>query len=131
MNIHDMYPSKYLKAADLPEPRVFTMGSIGYQEIGDEQEKKPCLYFTEDKRGLILNRVNANMIASLYGPDTDGWTGKQIVLGAENVPFKGQIVPALRVQGRLPTSSHKGGQADPTVEQNTQDRDDLDDDIPF
>lgn len=100
MKIGELFPSKYLKATDLDGDEVFTMESLKQEELGDEA--KPVVHFEEIDKGLVLNRTNANTIASLYGQDTENWVGKQITLFATEVDFRGQQTLATRVRMRQP-----------------------------
>jgi hypothetical protein len=69
MNLNDAYPSKYLKASDLPEEgsMAVTIEAIRLGEIGRDKETKPVLYFEETGTGLICNKTNARTIARLLG----------------------------------------------------------------
>ena len=100
MKMAELFPSKYLKAIDLDADEVFTMESLKQEELGDEA--KPVVYFEEIDKGLVLNRTNANMIASQHGQDTEKWAGKRITLFATEVDFRGQQTLAIRVRMRPP-----------------------------
>ena len=54
------------------------------------------------------------VIASHFGNETNNWSGKQIELYIEKVPFQGMIVDAIRV--RLPSAPI---QDEPSVTQQT------------
>ena len=97
MNIDDMYPSKYLRAADLPRRGTTLMiDAIEQEKIGGDD--KYVLYFVKDEeRGLVLNKTNALTIADGYGKDTAEWSGRRIHLRTEKGPFQGGRVDALRV----------------------------------
>ncbi len=97
MNINDVFPSKYLKAADLQghEPTVI-ISRCEVEAIGDQ--RKLVLYFQGKEKGMICNRTNADRIAFLYSPDTDGWIGKPIILFTDMVSFQGKTMQALRVK---------------------------------
>ena len=98
MNINNVFPSKYLKAADL-QSREFTLriASIRLEDIGDD-DQKPVLYFENAKKGLVLNKTNANNCVVLYGAETDGWIGKPITLYSAWVDFQGRSVEAIRIR---------------------------------
>lgn len=105
INISDAFPSQYMKAdVDIPDDRdlIVTMDTVQMEEIGQGENKdsKPCLYFTDYDKALVLNKTNSNTIAGLYGPDTDGWTNKKIALFAQEVDFQGRQVLAIRVRLR-------------------------------
>lgn len=97
MNVDDLYPSKYLSAADLQgkEPTViitqFTM-----EKMTDGQNK-PCIYVNNRPKGVILNKTNAMAIASMYGKIIDGWIGKRIKLVKVWTDFQGKPVEAIRI----------------------------------
>jgi hypothetical protein len=115
----DMFPSKYLSAADLGgKPISLTIKSIK-AEMMQDGTAKPCVYFEDEPRGLILNKTNGNVLAEIFGYSTPDWYGKQIVLYPTTVDFQGKSVAAIRV--RAPKSAPPQGSQ----------YDDLDDAVPF
>lgn len=101
MHIGQAFPSAYLKAADLQGRSVnVLMDRVCMEDIGGDQ--KPILYFVGKDRGLVLNKTNGNIIAELYGFETDDWTGKMITLQPARVEFQGKIVDAIRVRLEVP-----------------------------
>jgi hypothetical protein len=107
MNINTAFPSKYLKGAEMEGDTVYTIDSVTIENVGssDKPEAKPVVMFRETEKGLVLNKTNANTIAGLYGPDTDGWAGKPITLFATEVDFQGQQTLAIRVRMKRPQPS--------------------------
>jgi hypothetical protein len=104
MNINDAFPSKYLKASDLPDEgsQAFTIEKIEIEEIGRNKEKKPVIYFEEGHKGLVCNKTNARTIAKLLGSeDSDDWTGKIISLFRAEVEFGGEMVESIRVRPKV------------------------------
>ena len=100
MNVNDIFPSKYLKAADLNnQEHSVRITEWSIEKLGEDS--KLLLQFSGHKKGLITNRTNADSIAHLYGPDTDGWIGKEIVLYPEMVNFGGKVTEAVRVKAPL------------------------------
>ena len=97
--VSEAFPSNYLKAADLKN-RTFkaTINKIVFEEIGQNKESKPIVYFDKVKKGLVLNKTNAVEIAATHGDQMEGWTGKEIELFSQMVPFQGQNVAAIRVR---------------------------------
>jgi hypothetical protein len=97
LNVDSMFPSKYLRAADLPRRGLtLVIDTIEEEEVGGD--RKFVLYFTGgEKRGLCLNKTNCLVIADAYGRDTDEWSGRSIHLRTERVPFQGSRVDAIRV----------------------------------
>lgn len=101
MNINEAFPSNYLKAADLQgRPFDLVIGRAEYEMIGND--RKLILYFQGAKKGMVLNKTNANNIAALYGPDTDHWYGQPVTLVEAMVDYQGKSVPAIRVRAPSP-----------------------------
>jgi hypothetical protein len=103
MNINDAFPSKYLKATDLPEEgsQVVTIEKIALEEVGLDKETKPVIYFEEFSRALVCNKTNARTIARALGSeDFDDWIGQKISLYRADVQFQGEMVEAIRVKGQ-------------------------------
>ena len=104
MKLHEMFPSKYLKAADIRGhdggALQVTISHLQQEFVSREnpEEQKPVLYFDGHKRGLVLNVTNGNAIGVLHGGDSDYWRGKDIELFATQVPFGQKIVDAIRVR---------------------------------
>jgi hypothetical protein len=91
---------KYLKAADLDKERKFRIKSATDEVVGmgDDKEHRLVLWFTNDERGLILNRTNIRVLRETFGDVVDSWVGKIIVVYPTSVDFRGKLVPALRVR---------------------------------
>lgn len=129
MNINEVFPSKYLKAADLQGRQVTVKIERADQEtIGDD--RKLVIYFQGKEKGFVCNKTNANNIAFIYGPDTDDWKGCEITLFEAMVDFQGKTVAAIRV--RAPQRKTQRPEAPQRQEPSRQPaRDDMDDVIPF
>jgi len=101
-NVNSMFPSKYLKAADLPVGRHVgvTIEEVTFEEVQGQGTKKNCpiVYFQGKEKGVVLNRTNANMIAEIAGSDeTEQWRGVRISLFSTKVDFQGRRVDAIRI----------------------------------
>jgi hypothetical protein len=97
--VSDAFPSPFLKAADLNNRTIkLKMDKVIFEEIGQEKDKKPVLYFADTKKGMVLNKTNATTIGAVHGQEFEGWTGKEIELFSQMVPFQGQNVPSIRVR---------------------------------
>jgi hypothetical protein len=108
MNINNAFPSKYLKSGDIEGDAdlLLTIDHVAVESVGqDDPEDKPIVYFREVDKGLVLNKTNASTIASLYGPETDGWVGKRIALYATEVAYQGKMTLSLRVRIKAPASA--------------------------
>jgi len=105
--LKDLFPSKYLRADDLPKPVLVTIDSVVEEELNDGKFK-PVVYFLEEKKGLVLNKTNAERIADITeSNDTDQWAGHQIVIYRDVVQFQGKTTPCVRVQPPAPAPAAK------------------------
>lgn len=97
----EQYPSKYLKADDLPAGRELRL-TIDYVERqampDDTAAEKPVIYFVGKQKGLVLNVTNGNEIASVLGDDMDLWQGKPVVMYRTTTLFAGRRVGAIRLR---------------------------------
>lgn len=101
VNINSAFPSDYLRADDLKGRTVkVTIDDVTMEKMGEDQ--KPVVHFVGKDKGLALNKTNALMIASSYGPDTDAWRGKEIEIRPDKTSFQGRIVDCIRVQMPAP-----------------------------
>jgi hypothetical protein len=100
--------SRFLKAQDLTTEKKFRIKSVTEEEIGigKDKERKLVVWFTNDERGLVLNRVNNRTIRGAFGDACDGWTSKVIAVFPTMAEFRGEMKPALRV--RIPPPKSNG-----------------------
>lgn len=141
MNINEAFPSNYIKASDLQgRSAPVVISHVVMEQLGDDN--KAVLYFFKKRKGMVLNKTNANSIASMYGEDTDGWEGKEITLYSAEVDFQGRMVEAIRIRapGDMTVTAwlaqQKRGNGRPPVNQvatggGETAHNDLDDEIPF
>ena len=101
----------YFKAVDLGADEIRLKIRAVTEEKMADRKMKLVVWFTNSKRGLVLNRVNNRAIRAAYGDAVDGWIGKIIVLFPTTAEFRGKMGPALRV--RIP-SPKDGYRAAPT-----------------
>jgi hypothetical protein len=104
---------RFLKAGDLGGEKKFRIKSVSAEEIGrDKKERKPIVWFTNDKRGLVLNTTNRHTLMGAFGDDMEAWADKIIVIFETMVDMGGRMVPALRVRIPAPKQATAGnGQA--------------------
>jgi hypothetical protein len=95
MNIHKLFPSTYLKAADIDHETNVTISRLQIEQVGDNE--KPVVCFLEFKKGMVLNKTNSTNIASLYGPETENWIGKKMLLATAMVDYQGKSMETLRL----------------------------------
>jgi hypothetical protein len=123
MNINTVFPSKYLRASDLQGREItVTISHLTMEEF--DGDPKPVAYFVGKEKGVALNKTNSTNIASAYGPETDDWQGKSVILYPAWVDFQGKSVEAIRIR---PNPSGRTA-APPPPPPST---DGLDDSIPF
>ncbi len=97
--VSDAFPSNFLKAADLNNRTVrVTIDKVIFEEIGQNKDKKPVMFFADVKKGMVLNKTNATTIGAVHGQEFEGWTGKEIELFSMMVSYQGQNAPAIRVR---------------------------------
>lgn len=147
MDIDAVYPTKYLKAADLQGRNVtVTIERVETEEIGfgRDKESKAVVYFHKSKRGLVLNITNKNAIKAAYGKETNDWIGKQLVMFPAMVDFAGDTVESIRVRAPSPQQTTKRSIArakeefgDEAAKEKHDERnpppfdDDMNDEVPF
>lgn len=100
MNINSAFPSNYIKASDLEGRAVnVTIREVKTEQVGQNKDTKPVLYFDGKTKGLVLNKTNARKIASIVGSaDTEDWTGLQIAIFPTETEFAGETVDCIRVK---------------------------------
>jgi hypothetical protein len=91
----------------MPTEKKLKIKNVTEEQIGPDKEKKLCVWFTNDARGLVLNKTNNRTIRGAFGDDTAGWIGKIIVLFPTTDEFRGRMVPVLRV--RIPPPKQVAG----------------------
>lgn len=103
MRIGAAFPSKYLRASDIPEGRQVqvVMDHVAIENVAgnsDPDDEKPVLYFRGKSKGMVLNKTNSTTISQVYGDETDDWSGKPLMLYASETTFQGKTMPCLRVK---------------------------------
>ena len=128
MNMNEAFPSKYIKAVDLKgQQMTLTMSNVELESFSNG-EQGYVLYFQGAKKGLSLNKTKTTTLMDAYGPDSDLWAGKQVILSPGKATFQGKRFDVVDVdipQGpaqQAPPPQAQEEEAGPTVP---------DDDIPF
>ena len=101
MNIDDVFPSNFLKAADLQgQTPTVTIDRIEMQDIGDD--RKAVIYFQGKQKGVVLNKTNATNISERHGKETGNWIGKKVTLYRTTCnAFGDKNRPCIRVRGEV------------------------------
>lgn len=136
MRISDIFPSKYVKAADLQgRPVTLAIKDVRVEEMtnhSNEKERKAVVYFEKATKGLVLNRTNAQIIANLYGDETDHWRGKRVTLYPTRVKAFGTMQDCIRVKEEIPAQPKPTAPAPQVEEAEIDDIEDITDvDNPF
>lgn len=103
MKLSEMYPSNLLKSQDVTDAggeMELTIANIEIKEFDSDngKERKPIIVFAEDNKRMVCNKTNGNILAEMFGDETDAWLGKKITLIVQEVDFAGKRTPAIRVK---------------------------------
>jgi hypothetical protein len=100
VNVDHLFPSRFLKPADLGEAApIVTIARLVVEAVGARRERKPVLYFEHKRKGLIVNKTIATQVAAALGKsETDDWPGGRIRLFVTTTMFGRETVPCFRVQ---------------------------------
>ena len=110
MKINDMFPSKYLKASDAESPLTLTISKVTTETMkarDGSEESKPVVFFSEQDKGMVLNKTNARTLSSMYGEETNEWVGKRATLISVEVDAFGELQKALRFKNEPPVADRK------------------------
>jgi hypothetical protein len=128
---NDLFPSKYLSAADLKgKSIVVTIDKVTQEtlEANGKSQLKPIVHFVGAQKTLVLNVTNYNTIADQHGDETNGWSGCKIKLYPDVVDVKGKTTPCIRVS---PNRIEEDPPAPKKPEPPTPSGGGMDDEIPF
>jgi hypothetical protein len=102
--------SRFLKAQDLTVEKKFKIKSVSEEAVGvgKDKENKLVLWFTNDKRGMVMNKTNIRTLRGPFGDNCESWIGKIIVIYPTMSDFRGTMTPCLRV--RIPSPKEGNGQ---------------------
>ena len=118
LKFNEMFPSRFFKADDLPQPLAVKIKEVHMEKLGDQNgDEKPVLYFVGLDKALALNKTNASAIITIAGSDdTDNWIGCKIELYRDRVMFRGQRTAGIRVRPHTDNKSTPDGPtpAEPT-----------------
>jgi hypothetical protein len=116
--ISELYSSKHLKCADLlGKPVTATISEVtveAFQNDGDNVRKAVVHFHGNVIKPLVVNKTNYVILSHAFGPNTDAWVGKQIIVSPSMTPFKGKMVETIRVEPLLtPLASASNGSGEP------------------
>jgi hypothetical protein len=109
VTMSDAFPSKYLKAADLPAPVVATIKVASLEKIksfsGGETDKV-VIFFAKGLKPLPLNRTNFESCVDISGSDdSDDFVGTKVELYATKTSMNGKTMDCVRI--RAPGAEEK------------------------
>ena len=84
MTINDVFPSRFLKGADLQGgSATVTILRVAFEVMGRTRETKPVVYFQGKTKGLILNKTRWLALVDLtHQENSDAWVGALVQLAA-------------------------------------------------
>lgn len=100
-----LFPGRFIKSADLRgKDATVTITGILTEELPQANgapRLRGIVSFAETKKGLVLNRTNAECLKGMFGRETDVWIGKRVTLfpAPFNDPFGGDQTTCLRIRG--------------------------------
>lgn len=97
----DAYYGEYLKAEDVKQDINVSIEKVELETIDGEQ--KLVIHILGFTKRLVLNKTNKDRLKQIFGTsETNNWANKNITLTVEQVPYKGNTVPAIRVKTQDP-----------------------------
>jgi hypothetical protein len=102
--------SRYLRADDLSQPFKLKIKNVTVELIGrgTDREQKLVVWFTNEKRGLVLNKTNNRTLRGAFGDNTEAWAGHVIEVFPTVTEMAGSMTPALRVRIPPPKQAVSG-----------------------
>jgi len=122
MKISELRNSRFLTKDDCEPPIKVTVRNIEQVDVameGQKPELRWAMNFQEDCKPMVLNSINAQVIAMITkSEETDDWGGAVIVLYNDpTVSFGGKIVGGIRVRApRLPQAQIEQARVQPPRE---------------
>lgn len=103
------FTGNFLSAPDLDKDVTVTISAVSKPDAEKDATgkviDKRILTFSGAKKRLILNKINSQTIALMYGKSTTGWIGKPVTLTVRylKTAFGQSNVPVIRV---VPSDEH-------------------------
>lgn len=108
-----MFPNEYISAPELKERDVaLTIASVTSEMLKAKKgadKKALVMRFNGTTKKLVVNKTNADTIATLHGPKAELWPGKRITLYPTHCMAFGERVECIRIREKNsgPTTSRK------------------------
>lgn len=98
-----MKGARYISAAEFagsePTYKIRSVETVVLEEPNGHARERVCVFFHEEKRGLIVNQTNGYAIEAMFGVDQAKWVGKRITLTAAETELGGVPCKGVRVKG--------------------------------
>lgn len=110
--VSESFARKYVNAADIGNK----VHRLKIERVLIEQvlhDRKWVIYFAGAKKGLGLNRTNAEALGRALGDDSDAWIGHEVDVFTERVEFQDREVDGVRVQAVAPPAPDSGDEEIP------------------
>ena len=105
MKANEFCPPPHMETADLEgEEQTFTIKSLGFEKVGENEETCGVITFEEFPRGMVINRGKLKAITAMYGDETDDWIGKKVTFYPAQTLYKGKMTPCMMVKEETPAN---------------------------
>ena len=98
-----LYPSRYVKAADLKGQSVTkTIASVNLEDmegVDGQKKAKVVIHFSDSPKMWVVPRTCGEALRVMFGKKPAKWIGKRVTLWARDVDSFGETVAAIRVKG--------------------------------
>ena len=105
--VSQLFPSKWLSAADLPHPVTATISTVKVESLRQQDgtmEPKLVVAFEKASKQWILNKTQATALAAALGDMYGDWPGARVKLAAsraQNGKDTIVVVEALKLPDRV------------------------------
>jgi hypothetical protein len=98
MNMTDYLSSNYIRAEHLTTDVCIEafIAAVRSREFEDGSVK-PVIHI-EDGRGVVLNQTRLKTLIGSFGPNSDNWIGKPIIISRGSTLYAGKTVPAVNIE---------------------------------
>jgi hypothetical protein len=112
MNMTDFVNSNYIKGEDIAQNVLIeaTIASVKRKEFEDSEKSVIAL---EDGRQVVLNQTRLKVLIGAFGPNSENWIGKPVILSRGQERYGGKSVPAVRMEPIVAPRIAAAGSAQP------------------
>jgi hypothetical protein len=109
MRVSRTYGGNHFKGEEMDDkPLLLTIDQVDCKEFssdGGPAKEKLVMAFKETDQTMVVNMTNAQIIAGLYGDETDDWVGEKIVVFKGRTRFGSKMVDCVSVRGPRPAAN--------------------------